>query len=445
MADTNPSANMSLPIPSVGVDSGPDWANNLNACFTIVDSHDHSVGNGVSITPSGLNINSDLTFGSNNAIALRSVRFTSQGSTLAGASDLNCAYTSGVDLYYNDGSGNKVRITQSGGVAGSPGSISNLNSPASATYVSGTATFVWQSAANTPANMDNGSVIFRNIAASSKGLTLGPPLAMGADYALTLPALPGVNSVMTLSTGGAMGSVTYDTVGSSMTSTGANAIAASMTSTGTNSIIATMGATGANSIAANRTRATGTSVGAGGIAVSSTISYTNTTITASTVATVTITTSGRPVMILLSSDGTTTQGKNIEITGGKSASLSASLTLYNGAISGANVINSQRIGFLPTLTAALSAAWTAASSAFTALSQAAAATAATAAATEANTTGSSGGLEQPVSIYLPPSTLSMVHVVGAGTYTYTLQAALAAASSGTQITMSGMKLIAYEL
>lgn len=204
MSNTTLSPNMSLVVPTVGVDPGPDWANNLNADLSILDGHNHAAGSGVQINPAGLNINSDLTFLSNNAIALRSSRYTSQASPISGALDLDCVYVSGVDLYYNDGNGNQIRITESGGVAGTPGSIANLTSPASATYVSGDQTFVWQSAALTPANMDFGSAIFRNITASSFGVTLNPPSSLGSNYSLTLPAVPGVKSIMALDASGNM-------------------------------------------------------------------------------------------------------------------------------------------------------------------------------------------------------------------------------------------------
>lgn len=203
MSDTNPSANMSLPIPVVGQDAGPDYALNVNSCLTIVDGHTHTTGSGVPITPSALNINADLTFQDNNATNFRSVRMSSQGTALVGASDLDCIYVVGVDLYYNDGVGNNVRITQSGGVAGSPGSISNLTSPASASYVSGNQTFVWQSDSNTAANLDAGSVIFRNITASSNGITVSAPNALAANYNLVWPtALPGTTFFMGLDASG---------------------------------------------------------------------------------------------------------------------------------------------------------------------------------------------------------------------------------------------------
>ncbi len=209
MADTSTSPNMSLIIPTVGVDPGPDWASNLNASLSILDQHTHAPGSGIAITQDAISLSASaapydsLTFSGTNAFALRSVRFTAQPSALALATDVGCIYESGVDLYYNDGAGNQIRLTQGGSIVGTSGSITGLPSgTASASYAAGT--FVWQSATNTAANMDAGSYILRNSTASSKGLTLSPPNAMAADYALVLPALPGSTLIMRLDTSGNM-------------------------------------------------------------------------------------------------------------------------------------------------------------------------------------------------------------------------------------------------
>jgi hypothetical protein len=196
------SANMGLTIPIVGMTPGPEYADDLNDSLTIIDQHDHTPGLGVPITPGGININTDLTYNGQNATNLRSARFLTNGSPLAEVTDVGCLYESGVDLYYNDGSGNQIRITQSGGVAGTPGSISGLVAPASATYVPADGAFVWQSAANTAADTDTRDLILRNATANSKGLTLTPPLAMGSDYTITMPALPGTQNIMTLDASG---------------------------------------------------------------------------------------------------------------------------------------------------------------------------------------------------------------------------------------------------
>ena len=207
MTDTTSSLNMNLPVPIVGQDPGPQFATDVNSCLTLIDAHDHSAGYGVPVTPNGLNISTDLPFNGNNATLLRSSRYVSQSAVFTDPTDIRCVYVVGADLYYNDGVGNNVRITQSGTVAGTPGSISNLTPPASAAYVSADSAFVFQSAANTPANIDGASFVLRNLVANSNGLTLNPPNAMGADYSITLPSLPGATKIMTIDAAGNIGSV----------------------------------------------------------------------------------------------------------------------------------------------------------------------------------------------------------------------------------------------
>lgn len=201
----NLSANMNLPVPIVGTDPGPKYALDIDSCLALLDQHDHSAGRGVLITPPGININSDLTFNViNNAISLRSIRFAPQNAPIGNANDLGCAYDVNGDLYYNDGNGNQIRITENGAVGGSPGSISNLVSPASAAYNSTTDTFIWQQGANTPANMDSGSVTIRNDTANANGVTLQAPNSLSADYGITLPLLPAAQAFVTLDQAGNM-------------------------------------------------------------------------------------------------------------------------------------------------------------------------------------------------------------------------------------------------
>ena len=131
MANYLVTPNMQLPNPVAGVDPGPDYADNIQSSFDIIDGHNHSAGNGVLINPNGLNINADLPFGGNNATALRSSRFIPQPAPLSLATDLGCLYVSGVDLYYNDGNGNQIKITASGTVnATSSGIVSGSASAA---------------------------------------------------------------------------------------------------------------------------------------------------------------------------------------------------------------------------------------------------------------------------------------------------------------------------
>lgn len=295
MSGETTSPNMSLPIPGTGLTGGPTWANDLNACLTLVDSHNHSAGQGVPVTPDGLNINADLTMLSNNLTGARSLRMTPQSAVLAGVSDLGCLSVVGVDLYFNDVSGNKIQITQSGGVAGTPGSISNLVSPATAAYVGANSTFVWQSAANTPAIMDGSSVIIRNLSASSKGLTLAAPLAMAADYSLTLPSLPGSTKIVSIDSSGNFGSV-YD-VDNSTLQISSNVLK-----------VKDSGITTAKLAAASVTPSKVTPLGQQVSTSSGVYTVAHSTAYADvTNLTVTITTTGRPVDIRLIADGSGNQ------------------------------------------------------------------------------------------------------------------------------------------
>lgn len=294
------SPNMNLIIPTVGVEAGPLYATDIDNSLTIIDQHNHSSGSGVQITPSGLNISSDLTFLDNNATFVRSIRFQPQVAALPGvAPDLTALYVSGSDLYYNDAVGNQVRITQSGSVTGAAGTITGLpNGTASASYAAGVFTF--QGATATAANMDFASAVLRNSTASSFGLTLSPPNALANDYTLTLPALPVALASMTLDTSGNMGTLTFDQVGQQMTSVGANAIGSQINSSAA-----------ANPIAAARTRSVSTSVGLGGVASGgSTGTFSTSTqstwITAG--GTITIQTSGRPVQLSLNIDSAAISG-----------------------------------------------------------------------------------------------------------------------------------------
>lgn len=204
MANTTTSTNMLMPIPIVGQDPGPQWATDVNSCLGIIDQHDHSAGLGVQITPAGLNINSALSMQSNFLTLTAGVSFDAQLLTPANTT----MYVNGTDLYFVDGVGNNIRMTQSGSVSGSAGTITGLPSgTASASYAAGV--FVFQSATNTGADVDGRSFILRNNVASSNALTLSPPNAMGANYTITLPALPASTKILSIATDGTI-SANYD-------------------------------------------------------------------------------------------------------------------------------------------------------------------------------------------------------------------------------------------
>lgn len=209
MANTITSANMSLPIPVVGTQTGPDYALNVDACFQIIDAHDHTSGNGVAITPDALNINAELPLNENNLTGAKTVRFVAQSSVDPITPNLGCLYVVGDDLYYNDEAGNAIRITQNGAVTGAAGTITGLPSgTASASYSAGPAKFIFQSASNVGADLDFASAIIREKVANGKGVTLSAPTALAADYNLILPAaLPASQKFATIDNSGNIAAV----------------------------------------------------------------------------------------------------------------------------------------------------------------------------------------------------------------------------------------------
>lgn len=368
MSSITISPNMGLTVPTVGVEIGPAWASDLNASLGVLDGHNHTPGNGVAITPMGLNISSDLSIQGNNVTLLRSVRFNPQASALALPADIGCLYEVGVDLFYNDGGGTPIRITQSGAVAGSPGSISNLVAPASASYNIVSSTFVFQSGTLTSANIDGASYVLRNLVASSFGLTLSPPASMAANYTITLPTLPASTLPVQMDVTGVL-------------------------STGqiTTAQIANQAVT-ASQIANNTiTRAQEAAVGQQISSSSGSFATSSATLSAVTNLSVGITTSGRPVMLMIQDDGSTNESF-IGLVSGANTSVSADYALFRGTTQLTLMI------------------------------------------IENNNASQT---------FVPPSSLIFLDTPSAGSYTYTLKAACSNGSSNAFVRNS--VLVAYEL
>ena len=187
-------------------------------------------------------------------------------------------YESGVDLYYNDGSGNQVQITSGGMVNATSSGISG--GTATAAFVANV--LIVNQNTNTPGDIKCGSVFIGNNTVSSYYVEVSAPNALAGNYQLVLPAIPGSTLFLTLDTSGniktasnvsaaqiASGSITGAqivsgaalagnvTVGGTFTATGA--ISTSSTVTANNTI------TGANLVTGGSITATGSIVTSGAL------------------------------------------------------------------------------------------------------------------------------------------------------------------------------------
>ena len=291
--------NLALPVP--GSTAGPTYASMLNAALTALDAHDHGPSKGVPVRASGLYVDSALGFGGFDATALRSTRFTSQAAPLSLPTDLSCLYASGGELYYNDGIGNQIQLTSGGALnAASIGGIGGdyATSPgASLFYTSASSLFSHESAAGVKANVAHGPIFLYEPVASGKYARLKVPTGLAANYDLTLPAaLPASTKIVTLDNTGAVAAV-YDVDGATL-EVAANALRVKDGGIVT-AKIADLNVTTAKIAALNVTRAKLEAVGQQisgtcGLFTTASLSY-----VAVTNLSVSITTTGRPVILML--------------------------------------------------------------------------------------------------------------------------------------------------
>lgn len=362
------SPNMNLPVPVVGVDSGPAWATYLDQCLSIIDGHTHQSGAGVPLTPGAININADLAFNGNNATLLRTTRYSVQGSAITSSTpDIAALYSVGGELYWNDTAGNQVPITHSGNVNAGAGSITNLPFSGAATFNSSTNAYVWEaSAAPTSAFMDNAGIILRYNSStpspSGAYILVQPPSSISGANTLTLPIAPGAPSFVTLDSSGTM-------------------------------------AAGAIPIANGITRNNQAAVGQQISASCGVYNPPNGSQGAVTNLSVTITTTGRPVVVGMISDGSSNVA-NLSVSATPSALLVSQLQLLIKR-SGTTIASGQYGGQL------------------------------------AAVSGGSAFVEWGMG-------LTTLDVVAAGTYTYTVSAAQFS-SGGSIAQIENFKLMAYEL
>jgi hypothetical protein len=197
--------NMGLDLPVVGPSgtAGPTYANMNNAAITLVDSHDHTTGKGVKVTPAGINVNQNFSF---SGFGITSLNYAKLVDNTVNVSDFTSVFAKNGDLYWFNAAGNAVQITSGSTVnVSSAGGIGGdyTTSTASVTYSDTTKTYTFTQSPGITGDIAGGSLyIYENIS-SGKYAKFQVPAGLAANYNLTLPAaLPAVKSILALSASG---------------------------------------------------------------------------------------------------------------------------------------------------------------------------------------------------------------------------------------------------
>lgn len=400
-----PTPNMGLLLPSPSMTIGPQWASMVNNALATVDTHNHSPGKGALVPSSGIGINAPLNFNSQTALGLNETKYISQAIQTG---DLNALYALGAggDLYWNDSSGHQVGIVVNGVLnASSIGGISGLGAPpGTATAGYGSSTFTWLSAPGAAAQMANGPITIYDTAVApgtGNGITIESPPSLNSAYTLRLPtALPGSLKFLIESSAGFIG---YGDADNSTLANTAGTLSVKTGGIGTAQLAAQ--AVTAAKIANNTiTRAQEAAVGQQVSVTSSTFSTSSSTFQSDPNMHVTLTSTGRPIIVTAISS---------MIAGG--GSFGVSVTQTSGFVR-----LSADIQIIVSGSANTTIGWV----------------------TLANTipTGSAG----TAVMTWPPSTLFTIYTPPAGTYTFTVQTKTGT-FAGSMVANNNMFLIAYEL
>ena len=198
--------SMNITPPVVSTTPGPQWAQEINDILTnVIAEHNHQPAQdgGVQLTQEAINITDELSLNGNQLINANAVGLETLNSAASGSNRL---YNDSGDLYYKDGNGTSVRITENGSLsAASFGGISGLSGTNGTATFAGLSTFVWKKDATEYASMENGPIkIFSgNDPAPTNGVNLIAQDAMASNLNITFPfAAPASDRIMVMSSSG---------------------------------------------------------------------------------------------------------------------------------------------------------------------------------------------------------------------------------------------------
>jgi hypothetical protein len=182
--------NMGLVTPTPAGDSGT-WDDKINACFALVDAHDHTpAGNGVPITAAALDIDDDVSFSGHTLTSLGKISFSTIAAPSTGSKNL-FVNTADNELYWRTNAGTNVKLTSGasinttlvGGIVGDYTSVG-----ASVAYIDADATYTFKDQNGKWARSASGPVrLYEFNTTESVYVELAAPAALAVSYTVTFP------------------------------------------------------------------------------------------------------------------------------------------------------------------------------------------------------------------------------------------------------------------
>lgn len=281
---------MNLTIPTVSVSPGPEYAESINADLALIAAHTHIDGEGNPVPVAGLDIDDDLPMNAHALTEAGAVAFEDLDATLV---DVTRIYVKDGDLYYNNDDGVPIQLTVGTTInASAVGGFTGLaGTTGAATYNSGTGTFTFTSDTGVAATVATGPLVVT--ATDGDRITIITPTNT-TNYTLELPpAMPASSKILRMTSTGVI-ECTLDVDGSSLEITGAAPPVLQVKALGiATSMIAATAVTRAKQAAVGQQVSAADS---DNFTTSST-SYVDVTSGGAVAVAVTITTSGRPVII----------------------------------------------------------------------------------------------------------------------------------------------------
>jgi hypothetical protein len=212
---------LGVTIPVVLVTTGPQYATQISAALqALVDAVEAKVGS------AGIEIDADLSAGGYELIDVGAARLASKGSSLTGSTHTRKVYVVSGELYYTDGNGDAIKLTDGGAlnaasVAGFTGDYGGAD-PAAAHFSRANLRYTLFEASGKRADLDVAELLLRQKSVENpNAITIKSPNALASAYALTLPgALPGSTSLLRVTNAGviqASRDVAIDSVTSAIT------------------------------------------------------------------------------------------------------------------------------------------------------------------------------------------------------------------------------------